>query len=255
MSLVDYSVEGAVALISLNHPPVNALNADLIGDIDDAIGRAEDAAVRAVVVTGAPHFAAGADIKRFVDSFTTDGQEPLASDLGVVVRRLESLAKPTIAAIRGYALGGGLELAMGCDFRYLGESAKVGQPEVLLGILPGAGGTQRLQRLAGYQAAKEIIMTGRQVASGEALALGITDRVVPDDDLLATAMVDAANWAQGPTRAHGAIKRAMGETAGLALDEALSVEQDVFQDVFGTEDARTGILAFVDKEKPSFEGR
>jgi enoyl-CoA hydratase len=254
VSLVEYSVEGAVAVITLNRPPVNALNAELIADIDAAVARAEEAGIRAVVVTGSPHFAAGADIKRFVDAFETPGEEPQASELGGVIRRLEMLEKPTMAAIAGYALGGGLELAMGCDFRYLAEGAKVGQPEVLLGILPGAGGTQRLQRLVGYQRAKELVMSGRQVGAEEALAIGIADRVVPDDDLLAEAVAEASNWAEGPTQAYGAIKRAMGASLGLDLDAALAGERLAFNAAFATDDAKTGILAFVNKEQAEFKG-
>lgn len=255
MELVEYEVEGAVARITLNRPPVNALNADLIGDIDEAIGLAEDDAVRAVVITGYKHFAAGADIKRFVDSFESEGNEPQASGLGAVVRRLERLEKPTIAAIPGYALGGGLELAMGADFRYMAEDAKVGQPEILLGIIPGAGGTQRLPRLIGYQAAKNLNMSGRHVPADEAMALGIADKVVPAGELVATAMADATEWAKGPTKGYAAVKRAMGEGFGRPIDAAMEMERNAFNWVFGTEDAKTGILAFVDKEKPDFSGR
>lgn len=255
MSLVQYSLEGAVALVSLNRPPVNALNSALIADIDEALAKAADTEIRAVVVTGSPHFAAGADIKRFVAAFEAGGEEPIGSELGAVIRRLERLEKPTVAAISGFALGGGLELAMGCDFRYLGEGAKVGQPEVLLGILPGAGGTQRLPRIVGYQRAKELVMTGRQVGAEEALALGLADRVVPDDELVAAAMQDALKWAEGPTKAYAAIKRAMADSLGRSIDEAIAGERAAFNDAFATEDARSGILAFVNKEQAEFKGR
>ncbi len=254
MELVDYAVEGAVARITLNRPPVNALNADLIGDIDSAVAMAEDDAIRAVVVTGTKHFAAGADIKRFVDAFDSAGSEPMASGLGVVVRRLELLQKPTIAAIQGYALGGGLELAMGADFRYLADDAKVGQPEILLGIIPGAGGTQRLPRLIGYQAAKHLNMSGRHVGAEEAVALGIGDKVVSADELVETAMADAAQWAKGPTKGYAAVKRAMGDGYGQPIDDALDFERDAFNWVFGTADAKKGILAFVNKEQADFDG-
>lgn len=255
MELVEYDVEGSVARITLNRPPVNALNAELIADLDEAVGTAENDAIRAVVITGHIHFAAGADIKRFVDSFETEGSEPQASGLSALIRRLERLDKPTIAAIPGYALGGGLELAMGADFRYMAEDAKVGQPEILLGIIPGAGGTQRLQRLIGYQAAKHLNMTGRHVAADEALSLGIADKVVPAGELIGTAMADAAEWARGPTKGYAAVKRAMGEGFGRPIDAALDMEREAFNWVFATEDAETGILAFVNKEKPDFSGR
>jgi len=255
VDLVEYAVEGAVARITLNRPPVNALNGELIADIDEAIGLAEDNAVRAVVITGNRYFAAGADITRFIDSFAADGGEPQASGLSAVVRRLEQLDKPTIAAISGYALGGGLELAMGADFRYLAEDAKVGQPEILLGIIPGAGGTQRLVRLIGYQAAKRLTMSGRHVPADEALELGIADKVVPAEVLVTTAMQDATEWASGPTKGYGAVKRALGEGFGRPIDAALEIERDAFNWVFRSEDAKTGILAFVNKEKPGFSGR
>jgi enoyl-CoA hydratase len=256
VSLVQYAVEGAVARVTLDRPPVNALNGELIADIDAAVARAEDPQIRAVVIAGTKHFAAGADIKRFVDAFEGDGvDEPQASGLGEVIRRIERLEKPVIAAITGFALGGGLELAMGADFRYLADDAKVGQPEILLGIIPGAGGTQRLQRLIGFQKAKELNMSGRHVAADEALALGIADRVVAADELLEAAMADAARWAEGPTKAYAAVKQAMGEGYGRRIDAALAAERDAFNGCFATEDAKSGILAFIAKEKATFVGR
>ncbi len=255
MSLVDYTVDGAVATITLNRPPVNALNAELIGDIADAISRAEAPEIRAVVITGAPHFAAGADITGFQAAFEGKMEERQAAGLLAVVGRLEALEKPTIAAVAGFALGGGLELAMGADFRYLAEGAKVGQPEIRLGIIPGAGGTQRLPRLVGYQRGKELCMSGRHVEAAEALAIGLADEVVPDDDLLASAQAAAARFAAGPTRAYAAVKRAIRRGYDLPLEDALMVEAEEFAKVFATEDARIGVKAFLAKEKPEFTGR
>jgi enoyl-CoA hydratase/carnithine racemase len=252
--LVEYSTEGAVALITLNRPPVNALNAELIDDLAEAVALAGDPVVRAVVMTGNRFFAAGADIKRFIDAFDSGASEPQASGLGELIQRLERLPKPVIAAINGYALGGGLELAMGADFRYLAESARVGQPEVLLGLIPGAGGTQRLQRIVGYQRAKDMVLTGRQVAADEALAIGLADKVVADDDLLSVAMEDAARWASGPTAAYAAAKRSLTEARALPLDEALAFEGARFDELFGTADAKAGVLAFVNKEQAEFTG-
>lgn len=255
MSLVEYSVAGAVARITLNRPPVNALNGELISDLSEAMARARSPEVRAVVVAGRTHFAAGADIKRFTDAFASDAPEAQASGLGRVVRDLELMDKPVIAAVAGYALGGGLELALGADFRVLGESAKVGQPEILLGLIPGAGGTQRLQRIVGYQRAKDMILTGRQVSADEALAMGLADRVVPDDDLLEAAMDDARKWRRGPTLAYAAAKRALTEARALPLEAALDYERDRFNELFRTADARAGIFAFVNKETAEFEGK
>ena len=144
---------------------------------------------------------------------------------------------------------------MGADFRYLGESARVGQPETLLGIIPGSGGTQRLQRLVGYQRAKEMVLSGRHVPAHEALSMGLADRVAADDELMTAAMEDATGWATGPTRAYAAAKRALTEGRALPLDEALAFERDQFSELFTTADARAGILAFLNKEQAEFEGK
>jgi len=254
VSLVDLAVEGAVATITLNRPPVNALNAELIADIDAAIGEVETPSIRAVVITGTPHFAAGADITGFQAAFEGRAEERQAAGLSAVVARLEGLAKPTIAAVFGYALGGGLELAMGADFRYLAEGAKVGQPEIRLGIIPGAGGTQRLPRLVGYQRGKELCMSGRHVPADEALAIGLADKVASEDELLSLARADAERFAAGPTRAYAAAKRAIRRGYDLPLDEALQVEAEEFAGVFQTQDAQIGVQAFLAKEKPEFTG-
>jgi enoyl-CoA hydratase/carnithine racemase len=255
MSLVEYEVHGAVAQITLNRPPVNALNEELIADIDAAVAEAEDPSIRAVVINGKEHFAAGADIKGFVAALESGEPEPQASGLSLAILRFESLQKPTIAAISGYALGGGLELAMGADFRYMASDAKVGQPEIQLGIIPGAGGTQRLQRIVGFRVAKEMCFTGRHVSAEEAEHIHLADKVVAPEYLIDVALEDADEWAKGPTRAYWAIKKAMADGNGLALESSLSVERAAFEEVFGTEDARAGILAFVNKSEASFSGK
>ena len=254
MNLVEYTVSDTVATIILNRPPVNALNAALIADIGAALETAADSAVRAVVITGSPHFAAGADISGFQAAFDGKGDPGLAGALSAVVTRLEALEKPTIAAIRGFALGGGLELAMGADMRYLADDARVGQPEILLGLIPGAGGTQRLPRLVGYQRALEMCMTGRQVDADEAVRIGIADKVVAGEDLLEIAMADAARWASGPTVAYAAVKRAIEAGYGMPLERGLAIEAVEFARSFGTSDARAGVAAFLAKEKPDFDG-
>jgi len=238
----------------LNRSPVNALNPAIIADLDEAVARAEDPSVRAVVITGAPHFAAGADISGFQKAFDEGTKDRQASGLTEVVGRLENLAKPTIAAVHGFALGGGLELAMGADFRYLAQGAKVGQPEILLGIIPGAGGTQRLARLVGPQHCKELCMSGRHVRAYEALHLGIADKVVPDDDLLEVARADALAFAAGPTQAYAAVKRAVGRGFDRPLEEGLAIEAEQFSKVFASNDARIGVAAFLAKETPAFTG-
>jgi enoyl-CoA hydratase/carnithine racemase len=254
VSLVEYTVEGAVARITLNRPPVNALNGELIGDVRDAFRAATDPEIRAVVVHGAKLFSVGADITGFQASFDAGEDDRQASGLLEAVAEFEGLGKPTIAAVQGFALGGGLELSMGADFRYLGEGAKVGQPEILLGVIPGAGGTQRLARLVGSQRCKELCMSGRHIDASEALAIGLADKVIPDDELLATAMADAKRFAHGPTKAYAAVKTAVRLGSNVPLEEALAIEAEEFAKVFRTRDARIGVAAFIAKEKPDFVG-
>ena len=255
MSLVEYSLNDAVAIVTLDRPPVNALSAELSAELAAAFERAEDPAVRALVITGEPHFAAGADIKGFQAAHDSGSDDGLASALGRAIRALERLPKPTIAAVRGYALGGGLELAMGADFRYLADDAQVGQPEINLGLIPGGGGTQRLPRLVGHQAAKELIFSGRHVGAEEAHRMGLADRVLPVSQLLEQATADAQRWAAGPTVAYGAAKRALVEGARMALDDGLALEVEEFLRCFRSEDAREGVTAFVEKRRAAFGGR
>ncbi|MDH3259554.1 MAG: enoyl-CoA hydratase-related protein [Acidimicrobiia bacterium] len=254
MSLVEYSVDGNVARIVLNRPPVNALSAELSADLTAAFTEAADPRIRAVMVTGEPHFAAGADIKGFQVAYDRGSEDSLAADLGQAVRLLETLEKPTIAAVRGFALGGGLELAMGADFRYFADDARVGQPEILLGLIPGAGGTQRLPRLVGYQRAKEIIFSGRHLGAEEAIAIGLADKVLPAAQLLEAAMADAERWAAGPTLAYGAARRALNDALRLPIEPGLRAEVDAFQACFRTDDAREGVAAFIDKRAARFTG-
>lgn len=255
MPLVETTRQDSVALVRLNRPPVNALSAELSAELLAAFRAAQDPDIRAVVVTGDPHFAAGADITGFQEAFESGRDETLASTLTDAVWALERLEKPTIAAVRGFALGGGLELAMGADFRYLAQDAKVGQPEIMLGLIPGAGGTQRLPRLVGYQVAKELIYSGRHVAADEAEAIGLADKVVSGEEVLDVALSDAAEWAQGPTRALAAAKRAINDGWGQPLGRGMEIEAVEFDSAFATEDAREGVGAFLGKRKPGFSGR
>ena len=252
MPLVQFSTDGPVALIRLDRPPVNALNQDLVSEIGDAVAEAGHPSIRAVVLAGGAQFAAGADIKEFSAVFDSSGDDELAADLGRVVSSLEHLDKPTIAAIAGFALGGGLELALGADFRYMAENASVGQPEITLGLIPGAGGTQRLARIVGWQRAKELVFSGRAVGASEALELALADKVVPAEQLLDTAMTDAAHWGTRPTRAIAAAKRAM--LAGFASEAGLDAELAEFKALFDSADAREGVAAFIEKRPPDFSG-
>lgn len=254
MELVSYKSEGSVGVIELNRPPVNALSTQLVEDIDEAVGHASDPDIRAVVITGRPHFAAGADINLFKDAHEGGAKGLDELRISTVIRRLEQLPKPVIAAVFGYALGGGCELALGADFRYLAEDAQVGQPEIRLGIIPGAGGTQRLPRLVGLNRARELVYSGRHIGAEEALAIGLADKVFPADELLSAAMADATRYATGPSVALSMAKRALNEGWGRPIDEALAVEADVFDETFASDDAKEGVLAFLEKRKASFTG-
>jgi enoyl-CoA hydratase/carnithine racemase len=184
--------------------------------------------------------------------------------MAVVSRQLQAaltavarIGKPVVAAITGYALGGGLELALCADFRVAGEESKVGQPEILLGLIPGAGGTQRLPRLIGPARAKDIVFTGRFVAAAEALAIGLVDRVVPDAEVYQAARALVARYANGPAVALGAAKRAIDDGLDVDLDAGLEIERLHFAGLFATQDARTGMRSFVENGpgKASFAGR
>lgn len=254
MEFVSVFVDGPVALVRLDRPPVNALSVEVATELEEAFTQCQDPAIRAVVVTGQPHFAAGADIKGFKESLDSGSRERTASGLLDAIKTLDELPKPTIAAVHGYALGGGCELSLGCDFRYVSEDARIGQPEILLGLIPGAGGTQRLQRVIGFQNAKDIVYSGRQVGAEEALAIGYADKVLSTDDVLPTAMSDAAEWATKATLAIAAAKRALADGRGVQLDDALTIEKDQFQRTFASDDAVEGITAFVEKRAAEFKG-
>jgi enoyl-CoA hydratase/carnithine racemase len=255
MSLVNFEVDGAVAVVTLNRPPVNALSEELSRDLLEAFGKCQEDSIRAVVVTGSPHFAAGADIKGFQAAYDSGTDDTLARALVDAAWALERLEKPTIAAIRGYALGGGLELAMAADFRFLAEDAQVGQPEIKLGIIPGAGGTQRLTRIVGIQKAKDIVFSGRFVKADEALELGLADKVVPADDLLDAAMEAARTYATGPTKAIAAAKKAINDGTGRPMTDRIEIEAAAFNSAFWTEDAKEGVAAFIEKREADFEGK
>jgi enoyl-CoA hydratase/carnithine racemase len=248
----------AIATIRLGRPPMNALNSLVQAEIAAAAAElTDDPEVRAVILYGGEKvFAAGADIKEFAE--TSYGQ--MASDS----RRLQDsftavarISKPVIAAITGYALGGGLELALCADFRVLGERARVGQPEILLGLIPGAGGTQRLPRLVGPARAKDIIFTGRMVGAAEALAIGLVDQVVPDAEVYAAAIKLAERYVTGPALALRAAKQAIDAGLEADLDTGLEIERLQFTGLFATEDARTGIDSFIQDGpgKARFAGR
>jgi enoyl-CoA hydratase/carnithine racemase len=253
---VGVEVEGAVATIRLDRPPANALDRAVALELQEAARSvAADPHVRAAVIWGGERiFAAGADIKAMV-GYGPAEIEPDVSALEQACRDVEAIAKPVIAAINGYALGGGCEVAMATDFRFAAEDAKLGQPEIRLGIIPGAGGTQRLPRLVGLARARELIYSGRHVGAAEALSIGLVDRVLPAAEVYPAALEEAARWADGPTRALGAAKAAVHAAAELDRERGLRIEHDVFVRLFETRDKAEGMRAFLEKREPRFEGR
>ena len=256
MSMIEFSTDGPVAVIKLNRPPVNALSEEFAGEILEAVERAADTAFRAVMIYGDPHFAAGADIKGFRERLDNiDDVDPdAAKTLLVAIAKMEQLEKPVLAAIKGFALGGGFELAMGADFRYAAEGARMGQPEILLGLIPGGGGTQRLSRLIGSQKARLLTYTGMQVDAAKALELGMVDQVFPDDEVIEKTMESCQKMAKRPTLAIAAAKKAINEGYGLTIEEGLKVEAAGFQSVFVSKDAAEGVDAFINKREATFTG-
>ena len=256
--LVQLDVTDGVATIQLDRPPMNALNTTVQKQIRDRSREvSERSDVRAVVLYGGPKvFAAGADVKEMVDWGYTDAVDHSA-DLTDCFSAVARIPKPTIAAITGYALGGGCELALCCDLRICGDNARLGQPEMLLGIIAGAGGTQRLARLIGPARAKDLIFTGRFVAADEALELGLVNQVVAPDDVLTAAQSLARQLAAGPPYALRAAKEAIDRGLEVDLATGLDIERVQFAGLFATEDRRDGMTSFIEHGpgKVEFSGR
>jgi enoyl-CoA hydratase/carnithine racemase len=236
-----------VATIRLQRPPMNALNSQMQNELGEAAAQlSADPDVRAVVLYGGEKvFAAGADVKEFATMSHAD----MVRDAGRLSSSLDAIAripKPVIAAVTGYALGGGCELALTADFRVCAENAQWGQPEILLGIIPGAGGTQRLPRLIGPARAKDLVYTGRFVDAGEALGLGLVDVVVPAEDVYRTALEMAATYAKGPALALRAAKAAIDGGLDTDLGNGLRLESHLFASLFATSDRAAGMASFIE---------
>jgi enoyl-CoA hydratase/carnithine racemase len=255
---VTLQVEDGVGTIRLDRPKMNAINEQLHWEVRAAAmeaSRREE--VRAVVLYGGERvFAAGADIKA-MSQLDATSMVAWGRELTQSFTEVSRIPKPVIAAITGYALGGGYELALCADFRVLGASAKMGQPEIQLGIIPGAGGTQRLARLVGPAKAKDLIFTGRHVGAEEALEIGMADAVVPDDEVYSTAVAMARKFAAGPPRALAAAKQAIDEGLEMSLTEGLKLENRLFAELFGTDDQKVGMSSFIENGpgKARFTGR
>jgi len=246
---------GDVALITLANGKVNALSTAVLGQLEATAGRLVDDGVGAVVITGGPRlFAAGADISEFaldadLSSFRIADADRVRGIGAAFVSALGAVAAlpcPTIASVSGFALGGGCELALACDLRIASTRAKFGQPEILLGIIPGGGGTQRLARLVGPSRAKDLILSGRQVGAEEALAMGLVNRVVAPDELDDAALGWATELAAGPLDAMAIAKRVIDDGLEGDLDAGLQIEQDGFVEVFATGDATIGVRSFLE---------
>ncbi|MFC6094144.1 enoyl-CoA hydratase-related protein [Saccharothrix sp. BKS2] len=255
---VGLEVEGGIGTIRLDRPPMNALNRQVQEEIRAAALEAgERADVRSVIVYGGPKvFAAGADIKEMAE-LTYAEMAVRAGALSSALRAVEEIPKPTVAAVTGYALGGGFELALCADRRIAGDNAKVGQPEILLGVIPGMGGTQRLPRLIGPSRAKDLIYTGRFVGAEEALRIGMVDEVVAPDDVYEAAKRWAGQFVTGPARAYAAAKAAIDGGLDTDLGSGLKLESHLFAAMFATEDQKTGMASFIENGpgKAEFSGR
>ncbi len=251
---VRLEVEDGIGTIRLDRPPMNAINEELTRDLMAAAveaGRRDD--VGAVVLYGGEKvFAAGADIKMMAP-MTPIEVRPMIQGLQEVFNAVEDIPKVTVAALTGYALGGGSELALCADFRFAAPDAKIGQPEITLGIIPGAGGTQRLPRLIGPARAKDLIYSGRAVDAQTALEMGLVDRIA--DDPYAEAVEAARRYAAGPHAALRAAKVAVNWGGRVDLRTGVAIEREAFVGLFATEDQKEGMAAFTEKRKPDFQGR
>jgi len=255
---VKLEVSDGVATIRLDRPPMNAINEELTRDLVRVVQEAtERDDVGAVVLWGGEKvFAAGADIKMMAEMAPVQ-VAPMITGLQEAFLLVEQIPKVTIAAINGYALGGGCELSMCADLRFAADNAQLGQPEILLGVIPGAGGTQRLPRLVGFSRAKEIIYSGRFVTAQEAQEIGLVDEIHPADDVYAKAVEAAARYAKGARVALRAAKQAINHGTKLPVPAGLIVEREAFIALFASEDQREGMRSFLENGpgKAEFKGR
>jgi len=244
-----------IGIIRINRPSqLNALNKRTVEEIIDAIENFEkDPNIKVMIITGSNHFSAGADVKEMSTLSPIEAIEK--SPLAVWERMMENIRKPIIAAVQGYAVGGGCELALSCDMIIASEDAMFGQPEINLGLMPGAGGTQRLARLLGKQKAMEICLTGRFITAKEAYEFGIVNKVVPREILMQEALKLAKEIASKAPIAVSFIKDSIRKAFETNLKEGLEYERKLFYLLLSTEDAREGMKAFIEKRKPVFKGR
>jgi len=249
-------MQNSVKLIRLNRPDaLNALNIELLGELADVLGKADaDPKVRAIVITGSDKaFAAGADVKEMSEKSFAD--MAMADFFGAEANAISAIRKPIIAAVSGYALGGGCELAMMCDFIIAADTAKFGQPEINLGIMAGLGGTQRLTRFVGKSKAMEMNLTGRFMDADEAERCGLVSRVVPAKKLVDDALATAAKIAEKSTISVMAAKESVNRSYETTLSEGLLYERRAFHALFATGDQSEGMAAFLEKRAPQFRDK
>ena len=252
MSFVNVDLQGAVAVLTIDRPKaLNALNPEVLADLKAAFEGIDQNAVRCVVLTGAgdKSFVAGPDIGSMSTMTKAEGEAfgKLGNDIFLMI---ESFPLPVIAAVNGFALGGGCELAMSCDIRVCSDNAMFGQPEVGLGITPGFGGTQRLARLVGMGMAKQLLYTARNIDANEALRIGLVNAVIPHAELLDAALKMAGQIAKNAPIAVRACKKAVNEGMQVSIDKAVEIEEKLFGDCFETHDQVEGMACFLSREKP-----
>ena len=249
-----FTVEGGVGTLTFNRPEkLNVLSAEMLGEIADALDQVgQNPAIRVLIITGQGHaFTAGVDIKMFTEFDPLAARQFAAMGQGVAFK-IEQLPIPVIASVNGFAVGGGCEIAMSCDFIYASEEAKFAQPEINLGVVPGFGGSQRLARLVGKGLAKELCLTGRMIDAAEARAMGLVARIFPAADLREECLLVARSLAQKGRVALRAVKQTIDRGFDLDLHNACALEADAFALCFASPDAKEGAAAFLEKRKPRF---
>ena len=259
--LVKTVQDGRVAIVSLDHPPVNALSARLLEELEDAYDQLDGSDdTRAIVIRGEGEkaFVAGADITEFPamrEAIEEAAETGSARGIQKLAARMDAGRTPVVAAIHGYCLGGGLELAMACDIRVAAEDAQLGQPEIKLGLIPGGGGTQRLPRLVGHGRALLLNLTGDPISGKQAYEWGLVEKVVPREGLMEAAMEIARTLSDRSPHAMGVIKELAAETRDLPLADGMRREAQGFIRCIGSADGAEGVMAFLEKRKPEFTGQ
>lgn len=258
-TLINTEHDGPVALVTIDNPPLNALSAALLQELEAEVDRLDnDEATRAIVLRGAGEraFVAGADIREFPALREGGGSEgSSARGIHAIGHRMDAARTPFVAAIQGYCLGGGLELAMCCDVRICADDAKLGQPEVKLGLIPGGGGTQRLPRLVGIGRANLLNLGGDPIDASTAYDWGLVEQVVPAAELIAAATAVASSFAARSPHAVAVLRELARTTRDLSLEEGLRREADAFRRCIMSEDGTEGVAAFIEKREPHFTGR